>query len=298
MSLKDSFLSALITAPKLSPGQKPEDFLGQIFFPEYSDGFPLLYLLSCGNIKAASPWTFDIAFMDCYLFLYTKKGCGKLTLGHKVFSLDASSLLFLDCRQRIRFDIATAPWEYQVFFCAGNNLSYYYGLLPLDKSPVLRLLPRSETTFNLELLASMTPPFSLNQQLSISDLLNRITTQFVITLLKKPDTASQIPVYIKNMKNLFDNYFDKPYNLDFLEEYFDISKYRLCREFANAYHMSPMQYLNKKRIDYAAHLLLTTNYRVQEIGNMAGIENTNHFINLFKKYYGITPLEYRRQMAL
>lgn len=296
MNLKASFLSSLITPPKLSPSHDPMEFLGQIWEQEISSSSPLLYLLSSGNIKAAFPWTFDIAPMDCYLLLYTKKGSGKLTVNHQVFTLNASSLLFLDCHQRIHIDIAASPWEYQIFFCYGNNFSYYHKLIPLANPSILHIAPLSEMAMSLELLLSKSSPLSLRLQLSISDLLNRVMTQFVMTLLDEPEAISHVPAYIKNMKDLFDNHFKETYRLDDLESLFGISKYRLCREFTDIYHMSPIQYLNKKRIDYGAHLLLATNYRVHEIGSMIGIENTNHFISLFKKYYGTTPLEYKRQM--
>ncbi|NBJ91836.1 helix-turn-helix transcriptional regulator [Parablautia muri] len=298
MNLKVSFLSSLTTPPKLAPSHAPEEFLGQVPDQEIPSPSPLLYLLSSGTIKAAFPWTFDIAPMDCYLFLYTKKGCGKLTVNHQIFSLNGSSLLFLDCHQKIHFDIAASPWEYQVFFCSGDNFSYYSRLIPTSAPLLMQITRFSETALCLELLLSVPSPYSFRRQLTISDLLNRIITQFIISLLEEPETLSQIPAYIKNMKDLFDNHFNEPYHLDGLEKLFGISKYRLCHEFTSIYHISPIQYLNKKRIEHGAHLLLVTNYRVHEIGNMVGIENTNHFIALFKKYYGTTPLEYKRHVNL
>lgn len=60
----------------------------------------------------------------------------------------------------------------------------------------------------------------------------------------------------------------------------------------------PAQYLNKRRIEVAKHLLITTDYRIHEVGSMVGIDNTNHFITLFRKYTGATPLEYKQRLAL
>lgn len=41
-------------------------------------------------------------------------------------------------------------------------------------------------------------------------------------------------------------------------------------------------------------LLLTTDLSVHEVGSQVGIENTNHFINLFKKDTGTTPLSFKQ----
>ena len=56
-----------------------------------------------------------------------------------------------------------------------------------------------------------------------------------------------------------------------------------------------MQYLNKIRIDKAKELLLDTDDKIVEISQSVGIENTNHFIRLFKEKTGVTPLTYRRE---
>ena len=51
---------------------------------------------------------------------------------------------------------------------------------------------------------------------------------------------------------------------------------------------------NHKRIEEAKKLLLTTNDTIHEIGSKVGIHNTNHFINLFKRETGATPLAFKQ----
>ena len=84
------------------------------------------------------------------------------------------------------------------------------------------------------------------------------------------------------------------YSLDELENTYSVSKYRICREFSKYYGASPVQYLNHKRIEEAKKLLLTTNDTIHEIGSKVGIHNTNHFINLFKRETGATPLAFKQ----
>lgn len=52
-------------------------------------------------------------------------------------------------------------------------------------------------------------------------------------------------------------------------------------------------YVNKKRTDYAAHLLKTTNLQIQSVSQYCGIYDVNYFTKIFKKYTGKTPKEYR-----
>ena len=54
------------------------------------------------------------------------------------------------------------------------------------------------------------------------------------------------------------------------------------------------EYVNGKRMDYAAHLLATTKQQIQSIAQICGIVDVQYFSKLFKKVKGMTPKEYRK----
>ncbi len=54
------------------------------------------------------------------------------------------------------------------------------------------------------------------------------------------------------------------------------------------------EYVNGKRMDYAAHLLATTKQQIQSIAQLCGILDVQYFSKLFKKVKGMTPKEYRK----
>ena len=144
MNLSTSFMSALVSAPKISSSLKPEAFLGQVYPDCPTEESPLFNLLASGRLHAVSPWSFDIRSIDCFLLLYTRKGCGKLLLNSQVYSLSENTLLLLDCGQRFRIDIAIAPWDYQIAFIDGNSLSYYRQLfLTVLQIFCRKLLPKT-----------------------------------------------------------------------------------------------------------------------------------------------------------
>ena len=57
------------------------------------------------------------------------------------------------------------------------------------------------------------------------------------------------------------------------------------------------EYVNKKRIEYAIELLRKTDKLVNVVSYECGIQDTNYFIKLFKKYTGTTPTQYREQIG-
>lgn len=103
-----------------------------------------------------------------------------------------------------------------------------------------------------------------------------------------------IPAYLLSMKADFEENYAENHSLEYFEQTLGISRYRLCREFSATFHTSPLQYLQGKKIEAAKSLLLSTDNPIHEVGAMVGIDNTNHFIHLFKKHTGVTPFVYRQ----
>jgi YesN/AraC family two-component response regulator len=59
---------------------------------------------------------------------------------------------------------------------------------------------------------------------------------------------------------------------------------------------SPINYLIKIRLEKAKDILLNGNGgSIKSIANQVGYDDVYHFSKLFKKYYGISPLYYKKQ---
>ena len=69
------------------------------------------------------------------------------------------------------------------------------------------------------------------------------------------------------------------------------------RIFKKHFGTSPIQYINKRRIEEAKRLLVTSNLTLAEICGVVGITNIYYLSKLFKDYTGISPSNYRKQNA-
>lgn len=116
-------------------------------------------------------------------------------------------------------------------------------------------------------------------------------------IYKNHSSVPQIPSYLAAIHDRVTNDFSRPCSLDELEEQFKISKFRLSREFTSVYGSSIIATLNNRRLDAAAQLLVSTDYRINVIGVMVGFDNTDHFIRLFKRRYAQTPGAYRTSVS-
>jgi len=90
-----------------------------------------------------------------------------------------------------------------------------------------------------------------------------------------------------------ENYSDKCSAAE-LERRFFISRSTLNRRFRTYLNTSPSHYVEARRMA-AAKILLENGASVQETCMRCGFTDYSHFIALFRRRFGITPLQYARQ---
>lgn len=59
--------------------------------------------------------------------------------------------------------------------------------------------------------------------------------------------------------------------------------------------MTFRDYVTELRLDRAKQLINTTDLRMYEISERIGYNNVEHFTRMFKKKYGISPSDYKKQ---
>ncbi|MBP1988569.1 helix-turn-helix transcriptional regulator [Paenibacillus eucommiae] len=87
------------------------------------------------------------------------------------------------------------------------------------------------------------------------------------------------------------NYCKPKLTLNYIAEELNTSPYVISKSM----RIDIQDYVNRKRIDYALHLLKEGSYSVGQISTMSGFTNENVFIRVFKRYEGITPGQYRKK---
>lgn len=86
----------------------------------------------------------------------------------------------------------------------------------------------------------------------------------------------------------------KDFRLETLARLCDISKSYLCKLFKQKYGKGISQYITELRLHKACVLLEKTDHTVVSIANDTGYVDCGYFNKLFKKHFGVTPLEYRK----
>lgn len=128
--------------------------------------------------------------------------------------------------------------------------------------------------------------------LTLKELLIRIIqTQTVKSIdegkfLDVNNPIKEVTEYIK--QNLKENI-----SLKSLSEKACMSTTSFYRFFKRELGMSPIEYILNEKIKCAKNLLKNPTLQINEVCYLAGFEDANYFIRLFKKYEGITPKQYQ-----
>lgn len=103
--------------------------------------------------------------------------------------------------------------------------------------------------------------------------------------------------YIKKAIDYISASYKKDFSLDDVAEFVGVSKYYLSRGFHKYTGYPFVSYVNYTRCKMAKKLLADTRISIYEVANRCGFSNKSYFAKSFKRYIGILPGEYRKELT-
>ncbi|MDO5416341.1 MAG: AraC family transcriptional regulator [Lachnospiraceae bacterium] len=97
------------------------------------------------------------------------------------------------------------------------------------------------------------------------------------------------------IKEYLDTNYAEHITLDTLTRLTHINKYYMVHAFTKCMGISPIQYLNKRRLEIACHLLETSDHSIVDIASLTGFSSQSYFSQAFRKAYGTSPVGYRQR---
>ena len=121
---------------------------------------------------------------------------------------------------------------------------------------------------------------------ALTSAVNKLTAEQHITEGREERIVEIISFIQNDYKNV---------TLETLSESFHLSKPYLSKYIREKAGVTFQEVVKKERMKKARTLLRETNQTVEAVAAEVGYENVEHFNRLFKKSYGITPVQYRKQ---
>ena len=100
---------------------------------------------------------------------------------------------------------------------------------------------------------------------------------------------------LKQVLEFIEKNYANPITLQELSASVSMSPKYFCRFFSEMTHQTPVDYLNRQRIEEACLQLAATDDSITEIAYRNGFNDLSYFIRTFKKYKGMTPGKYKRR---
>ncbi len=100
---------------------------------------------------------------------------------------------------------------------------------------------------------------------------------------------------IKRAQNFIENNFEERISVDRLAEMFALSRRNFVRRFKKATANTPIEYIQRVKIEAAKKSLESSPENVNEVKYSVGYSDNKTFRKTFKKYTGLSPTEYRNK---
>jgi len=114
--------------------------------------------------------------------------------------------------------------------------------------------------------------------------------------MEKP--ASEMKLITRSAIEYIDQNFTRPITLDDVADHVYLSPTYVSYLFRTEVKINFINYLTQKRMEKAKELLKNPRMKIYEISASVGYENSRYFSSIFKKYVGVTPIDYRSGLGL
>ncbi|MBQ2967379.1 MAG: helix-turn-helix transcriptional regulator [Clostridia bacterium] len=112
-------------------------------------------------------------------------------------------------------------------------------------------------------------------------------------LLSVSNGAGKKESIAQSARRFMEYHYQKPITMEDVAQNSFVTEKYLCFKFKQAYGLPPKQYLLKVRMQRAAALLESTDFKIKEIAVSAGYSSQLAFSGSFKRFFGQSPVAYR-----
>jgi|LSQX01.1.fsa_nt_gb YesN/AraC family two-component response regulator len=223
--------------------------------------------------------------------IYIRGGHTVNVPGVPIFTTGPSELLYLPYRSTYESRLLEAGTEYYEInfqlFQNGEPISLMDNIKHLEKDKGEKYLPLIKKVYDIFVLQQ--PLYQMN---CISIIIK------IISLLLCEDASLQNSMKdmepIRHTVSYIRDHYDEDMSLKELAALSGLCVSSLKKHFIQCFGMTPVKYRTNLRIEHAK-LLLTGGFSIADTASKVGFQNCYYFSNVFKKYTGLTPGQYKKE---
>ncbi len=254
-------------------------------------------LLYISTAKYGGDWHSTPHSHRCAELFYVVGGMGRFRIDSELFPVEVDDLVVVNpLVQHTEVSLNANPLEYIVLGVEGLELSVAEE--QDDRFCIVSFRGVGEEI--LFCLRGMLREIELKQpgfESVCQDLLDILMVRLLrrtnySAALVPPRTASKECAAVRRY---IDAHFKENLTLDDLAQVAHVNKFHIAHAFSREYGISPISYLNTRRIEESKRLLLTTDLSLSRISQTLGFSSSSYFSQSFRKREGISPLAFRKR---
>lgn len=251
-------------------------------FPDHA---PVLRLHEIAWNKAGKGFAATLPQVSRLQILYTINGVGKLRYLGQTYILQPMTAYFIDRVHSAELISSSDDWVFAWIEISGDMAGNIYYYLSRENGVVSYVNSDMAILFR-EVYEKAAKGWTQKADVEMSCLLYRITTIMFASTESQQKFAGSIQ-YIRE-------HYRENITLEQLADASNMSKYYFAHSFHELFGSTPIEYINRYRMEQAQYLLLTTGYPISYIANEVGIGDRSYFARLFREYSGYPPHEFRK----
>lgn len=243
-------------------------------------------------------------------FVYVETGTVYFGISDKQFALSEGQGVFINSKILHRYfsqgnaivpNFVLMPY----FIAAQDSLIYQKYVLPIMASPMDYQIFSQDIPWQAQALSLMREMMAAQEKASDVELVNSYLIQKIWHILyqntdvehmgKKENYSASSQARLQLMMQYIHQDFAYNISLSDIADQAKVSKSTALNLFQRYLGISPVTYLINYRLQEAAKLLASTEKKVTVISKDTGFDSVDYFCKAFKKYYKLTPTEYRKK---
>lgn len=242
--------------------------------------------------------------LSCEL-IYVRKGSARFVIHDKTYTVGPNTLVFINTMEEHSVEILERPYE-RYFFSISSAV-----LEKQIRNPKLtsifknrpegfnHVYPVGENARETEkILEEIIEEYGQPENFS-GEMIGCLLEQLLILLYRQYPTSFPLPDRLVNNEILsiqrhIERHFTENISISQLAEDHFISSDYLSHVFKQLTGYSPKQYILLNRLVYARELVLQNEYPINIVAFKSGFNDVNNFIRSYKKQFGTTPKQNRK----
>lgn len=253
--------------------------------------FSICGILNCYESEPYKDWSYNPPINDFCDFTFIVEGQATFFCGGKKYDMKKGDLFFWNKNTTFRSKGKSGFRYYTIRFFIGKedkinflkrlyhpeNPDYFYKLF----YEAIKIYDQRSYMYNIKIAA----------------IIYNIIASLVTSEISKSNSQIKYKTVEKSIIWLNNNLYNPYLSIEEIAEKSNISVKHFRNIFKEIYEITPIKYITEKRLEKSKELLYYSEYSISEIAEISGFNSTIYFDRVFKKHFGMTPIEYRENFS-